>query len=62
VANLRTALASNRQIGAAIGVIMATEKLTHEQAFERLHEASQRTHRKLRDLAEDILYTGVRDA
>jgi signal transduction histidine kinase/DNA-binding response OmpR family regulator len=61
VANLRTALASNRQIGAAIGVIMATEKLTHEEAFERLRVASQSTHRKLRDLADDVLYTGVLD-
>lgn len=61
VANLRTALASNRQIGAAIGVIMATERVTHEEAFDRLREASQRTHRKLRDLADDVLYTGVLD-
>jgi DNA-binding response OmpR family regulator len=61
VANLRTALASNRSIGAAIGVIMATEKLSHEKAFERLREASQRTHRKLRDLADDVLCTGVLD-
>lgn len=62
MANLRTALASNRQIGAAIGVIMVTEKLTHEQAFERMRVASQHTHRKLRDLADDVLYTGMLDA
>jgi signal transduction histidine kinase/DNA-binding response OmpR family regulator len=61
VANLRAALSTNRQIGAAIGVIMATEKLTDEQAFERLRAVSQRTHRKLRDLADDVLYTGRLD-
>lgn len=58
VANLRTALSTNRQIGAAIGVIMATEKLTNEMAFERIREVSQRTHRKLRDVADEVLYTG----
>jgi signal transduction histidine kinase/DNA-binding response OmpR family regulator len=61
VTNLRTALATNRQIGAAIGVIMATEKLTDEQAFLRLRTASQQTHRKLRDLADDVIYTGRLD-
>jgi signal transduction histidine kinase/DNA-binding response OmpR family regulator len=61
VANLRAALATNRQIGAAVGVIMATEKLTDEQAFERLRAVSQRTHRKLRDLADDVVYTGRLD-
>ncbi|HEY7046222.1 MAG TPA: ATP-binding protein [Jatrophihabitantaceae bacterium] len=62
VSNLRTALATNRQIGAAIGVIMATEKLTNEQAFERIRGVSQRTHRKLRDVADEVLYTGRLDA
>jgi signal transduction histidine kinase/DNA-binding response OmpR family regulator len=61
VANLRAALATNRQIGAAVGVIMATEKLTDEQAFERLRAVSQRTHRKLRDLADEVVYTGRLD-
>jgi signal transduction histidine kinase/DNA-binding response OmpR family regulator len=62
VSNLRLALASNRQIGAAIGVVMATEKLTNEQAFERIRDVSQRTHRKLRDVADEVLYTGRLDA
>jgi len=61
VANLQTALATNRQIGAAIGVIMATRKLTNEQAFDLMREVSQSSHRKLRDLADEILYTGRLD-
>jgi hypothetical protein len=36
-------------------------KLTDEQAFQRLRAASQQTHRKLRDLADDIIYTGRLD-
>jgi DNA-binding response OmpR family regulator len=58
VANLQTALASNRTIGAAIGIVMATERLTNEQAFERMRAVSQRSHRKLSDIADDIVYTG----
>jgi signal transduction histidine kinase/DNA-binding response OmpR family regulator len=62
VANLQTALASNRTIGAAIGIVMATERLTNEQAFERMRAVSQRRHRKLSDIADDIVYTGRLDS
>jgi signal transduction histidine kinase/DNA-binding response OmpR family regulator len=58
VSNLQSALATNRQIGAAIGIIMATEKVTNEEAFDRMRDASQRRHRKLRDLADEVIYTG----
>lgn len=57
--NLETALASNREIGQAIGVLMATHKLTSEQAFGLLRVASQNSNRKLRDIAEDVVQTGV---
>ena len=56
--NLRKALASNRQIGVALGVLMAREKLTEQQAFDRLREVSQRENRKLRDVADDVVLTG----
>jgi GAF domain-containing protein len=56
--NLEIALETNRHIGSAIGILMARELLTAEQAFERLRETSQRLHRKLRDLAEDVINTG----
>ncbi len=59
VADLRAALASNRQIGAAIGVLMNSGRLTEEQAFTQLREASQHSNRKLRDVADDVIHTGA---
>lgn len=57
-ANLQNALASNRRIGAAIGILMNSFRLTEQQAFDRLRTASQHAHRKLHDVAEDVLLTG----
>ncbi|HEV7204093.1 MAG TPA: ANTAR domain-containing protein [Jatrophihabitans sp.] len=57
-ANLKIALASNRQIGTAMGIIMARELLTAEQAFARLRDVSQRQHRKLRAIADEVVRTG----
>jgi signal transduction histidine kinase/DNA-binding response OmpR family regulator len=57
--NLRKALGSNRQIGVALGVLMAREMLTEEQAFERLRAVSQHENRKLRDVADDVVLTGA---
>jgi hypothetical protein len=59
VATLEQALTTNRRIGAAIGVVMAMEKVTYEGAFDILKRASQHTNRKLRDIAEDVLLTGA---
>lgn len=61
VANLLDAVASNRQIGAAVGILMANHRLTEEQAFGRLRMASQHTHRKLRDIAAEVTETGKLD-
>ena len=58
IENLERALTSSRRIGAAIGVLMYRHKVTIDQAFELLRVASQVTHRKLRDVAEDVLTTG----
>lgn len=58
-ANLEEALATNREIGQAIGILMANLHLTAEQAFEQLRTASQHTHRKLREIAADVAETGV---
>jgi AmiR/NasT family two-component response regulator len=55
---LQRALVSNRQIGMAMGILMERHKLTHEQAFDRLRDLSQRSNVKLRDVAEQIIYTG----
>jgi ANTAR domain-containing protein/GAF domain-containing protein len=57
--DLEFALASSREIGIAIGVLMALQKVTRDQAFQLLVIASQRTHRKVADLAHDVADTGV---
>lgn len=58
-ANLEEALATNREIGQAIGILMATDHLTAEQAFDVLRTASQHSHRKLRAIAADVVETGT---
>jgi GAF domain-containing protein len=58
-ANLEKALATSREIGMAMGVLMATHKITSRDAFDLLRFASQRTHRKLRDIAADVTDTGT---
>ncbi len=57
--NLEAALASNRRIGMAIGILMASLKITDEQAFDLLRMTSQHTHRKLREVAEEVILTGA---
>ena len=59
VRNLERALASNRQIGVAIGVLMHQHHLTEEQAFDVLRAASQDSNRKLADLALEVIHTGT---
>jgi hypothetical protein len=59
--NLEQALDSNREIGVAIGVLMSSHLLTQQQAFDMLRMASQRSHRKLRDLAAGVVETGILD-
>ena len=58
IAHLEAALVSSRRIGAAIGILMAGRRVTYDQAFELLRVASQHGHRKLRDVAEDVIFTG----
>ncbi|HJQ00338.1 MAG TPA: ATP-binding protein [Jatrophihabitans sp.] len=58
VVNLQKALASNRQIGTALGIVMSRHMVTAEHAFDMLRTASQTNHRKLRDIAEDVILTG----
>ncbi|MDO9486358.1 MAG: ANTAR domain-containing protein [Actinomycetota bacterium] len=58
-AHLERALDTNRCIGIALGILMATEKITADLAFQRLKAASQKSNRKLRDIADDVIYTGA---
>jgi hypothetical protein len=49
----------HREIGYAIGILMVTEGgCTADQAFTKLHAASQRLHRDLRDVARHVATTG----
>lgn len=57
--NLKAALASNRQIGAAIGILMAYHRVSEQAAFDLLRTVSQNLHVKLRDVAEEVLETGA---
>ena len=61
ILNLEKALQSNRQIGIAVGIIMATYRLTPERSFEMLRVASMNHNRKLRDIAESVVLTGTLD-
>jgi hypothetical protein len=57
--NLHKALDNSREIGMAMGIIMATHKLTREQAFDILRVASQHTHQKIAEIAAEVTETGV---
>jgi GAF domain-containing protein len=56
--HLQNALASNRKIGAAVGILMAKHLLNEQQAFDALRIASQHRHRKLIDIAYEVVDTG----
>jgi len=58
VSNLEAALSSNRRIGAAIGVLMASRQVTSQQAFALLRKASNESNRNLRDVADRVVLTG----
>jgi AmiR/NasT family two-component response regulator len=58
ISHLEVALATNRRIGIAIGIVMTHHRVTDEQAFELLREKSQAHNQKLHDIAEGVIYTG----
>ena len=55
---LRAGLESNRQIGVAIGILMARKLYTQDQAFGHLRASSQQLNVKLRDIAAEVARTG----
>ena len=57
---LREALASRGLIEQAKGILMANEHCGEDEAFDILRRASQRTNRKLRDIARQVV-DGARD-
>jgi hypothetical protein len=58
VDSLRSALDSNRTIGAAVGVLMARHGITYADGLDRLKTASQNANRRLHDVANAVLCTG----
>lgn len=56
--NLTIALESSREIGQAMGILMATRKVTADTAFDLLRTASQQGHLKLREVAREVTLTG----
>ncbi|WP_375499098.1 GAF and ANTAR domain-containing protein [uncultured Jatrophihabitans sp.] len=57
--NLSVALVSSREIGISIGILMATYRIPRDEAFQILRLFSQRTHRKLADIAAEVANTGA---
>ena len=57
--HLQRALASNRRIGMAIGILMRERLCTEERAFDALRHASMQRNAKLRDIAERVIDTGT---
>jgi len=53
--DLEEALKSSRTIGAAMGILMESRKLSADQAFAALRQASQDSNRKLRELAAEMV-------
>jgi transcriptional regulator with GAF, ATPase, and Fis domain len=56
--NLTIALESSRQIGMAMGILMASKLIPADEAFEQLRAASQHLHRRVRDIAVEVAETG----
>lgn len=59
VEHLNRALESNRDIAVAIGIVMAHRVIDRDEGFALLRAASQHLHRKIADLALDVVNTGV---
>jgi len=53
--SLQRALATRDLIGQAKGVLMARSNMTADEAFDVLRRASQRTNRKLHDIATEVV-------
>jgi DNA-binding response OmpR family regulator len=59
VGQLRRALQSNRTTGTAVGIVMARYDVDPERAFQVLVRTSQQSNRKLNEIAEELVRTGV---
>jgi AmiR/NasT family two-component response regulator len=59
--DLERGLRTHGRIGMAMGILMARHKVTDKQALDLLRIASQNSNRKVADVAEDVIDTGVLD-
>lgn len=59
VVHLQAALVSREIIGQAQGILMERERITAEQAFDLLRRSSQHLNIKLRDVAQELVDTGL---
>jgi GAF domain-containing protein len=57
-ANFHAALSSRETIGEATGILRERERITPEQAFDVLRQASQHLNVKLREVAQNLIDTG----
>ncbi|CAN5593046.1 hypothetical protein BH20ACT2_BH20ACT2_02990 [soil metagenome] len=58
-ANLHAALLTRELIGQAQGILMERERISADQAFDVLRRASQHLNVKLREVAQNLVETGV---
>lgn len=56
--NPRRAATVEREIGVASGILMATGKLSANEAFAQLHNASRQLHKDLQDVVHHVTTTG----
>lgn len=59
VEQFRTAMLTREIIGQAQGILMERERVRAEQAFALIRDASQRLNVKLRDVAQELVDTGL---
>ena len=57
--DLKTAIETRGLIGQAIGILTERHRVTPQQGFDLLIRASQRVHIKVRDLAAQVVDTGL---
>ncbi|MHC3366431.1 GAF and ANTAR domain-containing protein [Rhodococcus aetherivorans] len=55
VASLRNGIESNREIGKAIGLLMALNKISDDEAFDLLRRTSQQVNVKVAELARTVV-------
>jgi AmiR/NasT family two-component response regulator len=53
--SLKDAVSFARRTGIAVGLVMARNGISADDAFSRIHEASYGVHRQLRDVVEAVI-------